>query len=162
LKSVIVAHSIWFRQRRFRLLGDQGILLVTNSMQVCSLSPLPSTPYPISIIFLVLYHHGKYATGGHYTVDVLRQSQPHSEWIRIDDTHIDPLKEEDVAVTATASSSTEKDKHGEKRLADKTAYLLFYQRVTDEVVETGKTADGAHTPTGPKMNGQAQKRPPRM
>jgi ubiquitin carboxyl-terminal hydrolase 10 len=43
----------------------------------------------------VIYHHGKNASGGHYTVDVRRQDG--SEWIRLDDTVIRRVRSEDVA-----------------------------------------------------------------
>lgn len=43
----------------------------------------------------VIYHHGKNASGGHYTVDVRRQDG--REWIRIDDTSIRRVRSEDVA-----------------------------------------------------------------
>ncbi|KKK26782.1 ubiquitin hydrolase [Aspergillus rambellii] len=43
----------------------------------------------------VIYHHGKNAGGGHYTVDVRRQDG--REWIRIDDTAIRRVRSEDVA-----------------------------------------------------------------
>lgn len=43
----------------------------------------------------VIYHHGKNASGGHYTVDVRRQEG--REWIRLDDTLIRRVKSEDVA-----------------------------------------------------------------
>lgn len=43
----------------------------------------------------VVYHHGKNASGGHYTVDVRRQDG--REWIRIDDTVIQRVRDEDVA-----------------------------------------------------------------
>lgn len=43
----------------------------------------------------VVYHHGKNASGGHYTVDVRRQDG--REWIRIDDTVIRRVRDEDVA-----------------------------------------------------------------
>ena len=43
----------------------------------------------------VVYHHGKNASGGHYTVDVRRQEG--REWIRIDDTIIRRIRSEDVA-----------------------------------------------------------------
>jgi ubiquitin carboxyl-terminal hydrolase 10 len=43
----------------------------------------------------VVYHHGKNASGGHYTVDVRRQDG--REWIRIDDTMIKRVRSEDVA-----------------------------------------------------------------
>ena len=43
----------------------------------------------------VVYHHGKNASGGHYTVDVRRQDG--REWIRLDDTVIKRIRSEDVA-----------------------------------------------------------------
>jgi ubiquitin carboxyl-terminal hydrolase 10 len=43
----------------------------------------------------VVYHHGKHASGGHYTADVLRQDE--REWIRLDDTNIRRVRSEDVA-----------------------------------------------------------------
>lgn len=43
----------------------------------------------------VIYHHGKNASGGHYTVDVRRQDG--GEWIRLDDTIIRRVRSEDVA-----------------------------------------------------------------
>ena len=43
----------------------------------------------------VIYHHGKNASGGHYTVDVRRQDG--REWIRLDDTIIRRVRSEDVA-----------------------------------------------------------------
>lgn len=43
----------------------------------------------------VVYHHGKNASGGHYTVDVRRQDG--REWIRLDDTVIRRISSEDVA-----------------------------------------------------------------
>ena len=43
----------------------------------------------------VVYHHGKNATGGHYTVDVRRQDD--REWIRLDDTVLRRIRSEDVA-----------------------------------------------------------------
>ncbi|KAI0974066.1 hypothetical protein F4678DRAFT_396354 [Xylaria arbuscula] len=42
-----------------------------------------------------VYHHGKSASGGHYTVDLRRQDG--REWIRLDDTVIRRIRSEDVA-----------------------------------------------------------------
>ncbi|KAI1179138.1 cysteine proteinase [Nemania sp. FL0916] len=42
-----------------------------------------------------VYHHGKSASGGHYTVDIRRQDG--REWIRVDDTVIRRIRSEDVA-----------------------------------------------------------------
>lgn len=43
----------------------------------------------------VVYHHGPNASGGHYTVDIRRQDG--TEWIRLDDTKITRIRDEDVA-----------------------------------------------------------------
>ncbi|KAF2790390.1 cysteine proteinase [Melanomma pulvis-pyrius CBS 109.77] len=43
----------------------------------------------------VVYHHGKNASGGHYTVDLRRQEG--REWIRMDDTVIRRIRADDVA-----------------------------------------------------------------
>ncbi|KAJ3205221.1 hypothetical protein HK099_000891, partial [Clydaea vesicula] len=58
----------------------------------------------------VVYHHGKLAAGGHYTVDVQRQN---SEWLNIDDDSIKPVSVEDVV----------------KEHFDKQAYMLVYIRI---------------------------------
>jgi ubiquitin carboxyl-terminal hydrolase 10 len=46
-------------------------------------------------LIAVVYHHGKNASGGHYTVDVRRQDG--REWIRLDDTIIRRVRSEEVA-----------------------------------------------------------------
>jgi ubiquitin carboxyl-terminal hydrolase 10 len=46
-------------------------------------------------LIAVVYHHGKNASGGHYTVDVRRQDG--REWVRIDDTVIRRVRDQDVA-----------------------------------------------------------------
>lgn len=43
----------------------------------------------------VVYHHGKNASGGHYTADVRRQDG--REWLRLDDTVLRRLRSEEVA-----------------------------------------------------------------
>ncbi|KKP05862.1 ubiquitin thiolesterase [Trichoderma harzianum] len=53
----------------------------------------------------VVYHHGKNASGGHYTVDVRRQDG--REWIRLDDTVIRRIRPEDVAETGSEEDSKE-------------------------------------------------------
>ncbi|KAK6505271.1 hypothetical protein TWF481_007182 [Arthrobotrys musiformis] len=107
-----------------------------------------STPHPARYkLISVVYHHGKSATNGHYTVDVKRQEG----WIRIDDTVVKRIAGDDVVVSdglyhsetrkrvasedngwkevnfatkvsgkaTIAANSTPKD--------DKVAYLLFYE-----------------------------------
>jgi ubiquitin carboxyl-terminal hydrolase 10 len=52
-------------------------------------------PLPRYRLTAVVYHHGKNASGGHYTVDVRRQEG--REWIRLDDTLIRRIRADDVA-----------------------------------------------------------------
>lgn len=67
-------------------------------------------------LIAVVYHHGKNASGGHYTVDVRRQDG--REWIRLDDTVIRRVRSDDVAeagseedpkVLAAAAEAHKKD-----------------------------------------------------
>ncbi|KAI1207263.1 cysteine proteinase [Annulohypoxylon truncatum] len=51
--------------------------------------------FPKYRLIAVVYHHGKNASGGHYTVDLRRQDG--REWIRLDDTVIRRVRSEDVA-----------------------------------------------------------------
>lgn len=76
--------------------------------------------------FVVLYHHGLSASGGHYTLDVLHPERYPSStsganaklregWVRLDDEVVSDVKPEDVF------GGFERD--------DRCAYLLFYTRV---------------------------------
>ncbi|KAI0152915.1 cysteine proteinase [Xylariaceae sp. FL1272] len=51
--------------------------------------------FPKYRLMAAVYHHGKNASGGHYTVDLRRQDG--REWVRIDDTVIRRIRSEDVA-----------------------------------------------------------------
>lgn len=73
----------------------------------------------------VIYHHGKNASGGHYTVDVRRQDG--REWIRMDDTVLRRVRSEDVAeaggeedpkVLAAALEQHKQDKNPRSNIFD--------------------------------------------
>lgn len=117
-----------------------------------------SDPAPKYRLNAVVYHHGKHANGGHYTVDVLRSDE--SDWIRVDDTSVRRIAKSDV-VEAGAKDPAAKTNGattngagwspvngngkqwskvaGDKAPApkpaqdavkdNKVAYLLFYQRI---------------------------------
>ncbi len=70
-------------------------------------SPPPPPPPPLSVI----YHHGKKATGGHYTCDVYHPTC--GGWVRTDDSIVRSVTEDSVL----------KQGHG------KVAYILFYRRL---------------------------------
>lgn len=70
-------------------------------------------------LFGVVYHHGLSASGGHYTVDVLRQDA--KSWIHLDDTNIEPVEQEEVAVQ-------DLDHMDPGLTKPKLAYILFYVR----------------------------------
>ena len=60
----------------------------------------------------VVYHHGKTATGGHYTCDVHHPAA--GGWVRADDSLVKLVPEEFVLKTGNQS---------------KVAYILFYRRL---------------------------------
>jgi ubiquitin carboxyl-terminal hydrolase 10 len=74
------------------------------------------------ILLQVLYHHGVYATGGHYTLDVLHPNRKQEAWgkgwregwIHIDDDHISDINIQDIIAQQAGE--------------DRTPYLLFYQQ----------------------------------
>lgn len=115
-------------------------------------------------LFGVVYHHGRYATGGHYTVDVLRQDG--SSWVHFDDTMFTPVAQEHVGRKANP--------HGHGAMAngsgsgpghDGLAYLLFYKRVdgSEEAVRAGvgattTTAASAASPAASRSGGKAYSR----
>lgn len=75
--------------------------------------------------YVVVYHHGKSASGGHYTVAVRPHSTSNS-WIHIDDTHISPISSNEVAVSVSQHASNRSSYNNSYYDGDKAAYLLFY------------------------------------
>ncbi|WFD44535.1 ubiquitinyl hydrolase 1 [Malassezia psittaci] len=71
---------------------------------------------PEYALFGVVYHHGRLATGGHYTASVLRQDN--SGWIHIDDTYARTIPAEDVLRADLCNEGMPSP-----------AYLLFYHRI---------------------------------
>lgn len=67
----------------------------------------------------VVYHHGISATGGHYTCDVLNDNEKGENWIRIDDTVLKLITQDEVL-------------NGGNEENIKNAYLLFYERVEND------------------------------
>ena len=70
-------------------------------------------------LYGVLYHHGKSAGGGHYTIHVLHPNEDRGggdTWLHIDDEAVSAARQEDVF-----SGNNE-------RVDDRCAYMLFYCR----------------------------------
>ncbi|KAL8906127.1 MAG: hypothetical protein Q9207_002216 [Kuettlingeria erythrocarpa] len=80
----------------------------------------------------VVYHHGRNASGGHYTVDVRRQDG--KEWIRLDDTLIRRVRSEDVA----AAGSEEDPKVLAAALQQHTDDLQSNQDLYDSFAQEGE------------------------
>ncbi|KAF2176214.1 cysteine proteinase [Zopfia rhizophila CBS 207.26] len=75
----------------------------------------------------VVYHHGKNASGGHYTVDLRRQEG--SEWIRMDDTIIRRIRAEDVAEGGAEEDPKVLAKALEQHKKDNKSNRNFYEQV---------------------------------
>src|SRR5690606_875082 len=81
-------------QKIWKTVGYPLVLDIPSEL----VAPVKRTqPRPRYKLIGVIYHHGKYASGGHYTVDVLRQDG--KSWIRLDDTKITKIAAKDVAVS---------------------------------------------------------------
>ncbi|KDN52574.1 cysteine proteinase [Tilletiaria anomala UBC 951] len=101
-------------------------------------------------LFGVVYHHGRYATGGHYTVDVLRQDS--QQWVHIDDTNISPIQVDQVRRVKQRDSNDfvqrgPSSASGHEGLA----YLLFYKR--EELAESATVREGDALRNPAKVNG---------
>jgi ubiquitin carboxyl-terminal hydrolase 10 len=68
-------------------------------------------------LYGVLYHHGKSAGSGHYTVDVLHSYGDRDAWLHIDDEAVSAVRHEDVF-----------GGHDDVRVDERCAYMLFYCR----------------------------------
>ena len=82
----------------------------------CTCNPRPCTFIftHLHTLLTVVYHHGKSATGGHYTADVFHPAC--SGWVRADDSIIRSIPEDFVL------------KPGGSAGVHKVAYLLIYRR----------------------------------
>lgn len=87
----------------------------------------------------VIYHHGKNASGGHYTVDVRRQDG--REWIRMDDTVIRRVRSEDVAEAGSEEDpkvlAAALEQHKRDRNANGNIFEQFDQDERDQT-DSGK------------------------
>ena len=76
----------------------------------------------------VLYHHGKSASGGRYTVDVLHPNtheRSGDAWVRVDDDSVSTVGNDEVF-----------GRHDNERPDDRYAYLLFYRRTASTDLTT--------------------------
>lgn len=88
----------------------------------------------------VVYHHGKNASGGHYTVDVRRQEG--REWIRLDDTVIRRMRSEDVAEGGSEEDPKILAAALEQHKGDQVQNGNFYEQIAAEEEEQNKSEKG--------------------
>lgn len=82
----------------------------------------------------VIYHHGKNASGGHYTVDVRRQDG--REWIRMDDTVIRRVRSEDVAEAGGEEDPKVLAAALEHQKQDKTSRSNIFDHIDQDELES--------------------------
>lgn len=78
----------------------------------------------------VVYHHGKSASGGHYTVDVRRQDG--REWVRLDDTAIRRVRSEEVAECGSEEDPKVLAAALEKHKTNQSVSSNIYDQVREE------------------------------
>jgi ubiquitin carboxyl-terminal hydrolase 10 len=103
----------------------------------------------------VVYHHGKNASGGHYTVDLRRQEG--KEWIRMDDTIIRRIRAEDVAEGGSEEDPKVLAAALEQHKSDTGKSNNFFASIND-AEEEGKDKGGWSQVNGTeKQNNSAKK-----
>ncbi|KAK9466340.1 hypothetical protein V1512DRAFT_208675 [Lipomyces arxii] len=78
-------------------------------------------------LFGVVYHHGKSTEGGHYTVDLNYKHD--NRWINFDDVNIKDIDLDAVETEYEDESTTRRRFMNSDDWEQRTAYLLFYERV---------------------------------
>lgn len=105
----------------------------------------------------VIYHHGKNASGGHYTVDVRRQDG--KEWIRLDDTLIRRVRSEDVAEGGSEEDpkvlAAALERHNQRSIADQGGNM--FEQIED--ADEGKEGDDGGENAWSQVNGHSRNRP---
>ncbi|RKP27655.1 hypothetical protein SYNPS1DRAFT_20874, partial [Syncephalis pseudoplumigaleata] len=121
--------------KRFHYDPELGTQKLRRRIAYEMMAPSRRDKPPTYLLVGVVYHHGQYTAGGHYTCDVRRQD---GQWIRINDTVIEPISESDVCVGAATPSSSmgaaevpslvhgQGEWDGWSRTTEGDAYLLFY------------------------------------
>ncbi|KAK9462960.1 uncharacterized protein V1516DRAFT_689836 [Lipomyces oligophaga] len=95
-------------------------------------------------LFGVVYHHGKSTEGGHYTVDARYQAG--NKWINFDDVN---LKTVDVEAVETEYEEEPKKQRSE---GERTAYLLFYERIHEDNDPASDATAGEMTASSASRN----------
>ncbi|KAJ5584161.1 uncharacterized protein N7459_003961 [Penicillium hispanicum] len=88
----------------------------------------------------VIYHHGKNASGGHYTVDVRRQDG--REWIRMDDTVIRRVRSEDVAEAGGEEDPNVLAAALEQHKQDKNPRANIFDHIDQDEMESAESEKG--------------------
>lgn len=88
----------------------------------------------------VIYHHGKNASGGHYTVDVRRQEG--REWIRLDDTVIRRIRSEDVAEAGSEEDPKVLAAALEQHKQDKSPSANIFDHIDQDEIEASDSDKG--------------------
>lgn len=94
--------------------------------------------FPKYRLTAVVYHHGKNASGGHYTVDLRRQEG--KEWIRMDDTILRRIRAEDVAEGGAEEDPKILAAALEQHNKDSSKSKNFFAQIDMEEEEAGKGA----------------------
>ena len=103
----------------------------------------------------VVYHHGKSASGGHYTVDIRRQDG--REWIRLDDTVIRRIRSDDVAEGGSEEDPKVLAAALEQHKRD-TSSSNIYDQVREEQEESAQAEKGWSHVNGSTSGSTASKK----